>query len=95
MFVSVLSYKRAISREEPLFLAHRAFIEEHISASELLCSGPRTGANGGVVIAYGDDEAQVRAMLDGDPFIREGVASYELHQFTVGLLDPASTLAAR
>ncbi len=95
MFVSVLSYKRAISREEPLFQAHRAFIEKHVSDSEVLCSGPRIGANGGIVLAFGDDEVKVRAMLDEDPFVREGVATYELHQFTVGLLDPASTLSAR
>jgi uncharacterized protein YciI len=94
MFVSLLTYNRPISREEPLFQAHRAFIEHQVATSAVLCSGPRVGVNGGLLIAYGDDEAAIRAVLDQDPFVIDGVASYELHQFTVGLADPASSLAA-
>jgi uncharacterized protein YciI len=94
VFVSVLTYHREIDREGPLFLSHKAFVQEHIAASRLLCSGPRTGAPGGVIVAYGDDEAQVRELLEQDPFVIDGVATYELVGFKVGLADPASSLAA-
>jgi hypothetical protein len=31
--------------------------------------------------------------VESEPFVREGFATYELHQFKVGLADPASSLA--
>lgn len=93
MFVSILSFRRVVSHDDPLYAAHRAFLEEQVAASKVLCSGPRVGADGGVVIAYGSDEQQARALLDRDPYVSEGLASYELIEFKVGLCDPASTLA--
>jgi uncharacterized protein YciI len=92
MFVAVLTYNREFSREEPLFLAHRDHVVRHVEASEMLCSGPRIGANGGLMIVYGQDEAEARALVDQDPFVQDGLASYELFGFTAGLVDPAATL---
>jgi uncharacterized protein YciI len=94
VFVCLLSYHRDIDREGPLFAAHRDFVAEHVAAARFLCSGPRVGVAGGLVIAYGDDEAEARALFDRDPLVVEGTATYELHQFRVGLADPASHLAA-
>lgn len=93
MFVCMLSYARAIAPDEPLHLAHRDFVQEQVRASRYLAAGPRIGTDGGVVIAYGDDADAVRALVERDPYILEGVATYELHQFKVGLADPASSLA--
>lgn len=94
MFVCLLTYHQDIDREGALFAAHRRFVEQQIEASRFLCSGPRVGIAGGLIVAYGDDEAGARALFDRDPFVAEGVATYELHQFRVGLADPASHLAA-
>lgn len=93
MFVCLLSYHREIDRAGPLFQAHRVFVQDHVAASRLLCSGPRTGVNGGLIVAYGDDEQQARTLFDRDPLVVDGAATYELHQFTIGLADPASSLA--
>ena len=93
MFVCLLTYHRPIDREGPLFAAHKAFVQENVEAQRFLCSGPRTDVPGGVVIAYGRDEDRTRALLDTDPFVLDGTATYALHPFTVGLADPASGLA--
>ncbi|MDL5159654.1 YciI family protein [Actinomycetospora termitidis] len=94
VFVCLLSYHQEIDRESALFAAHRGFVEQQIADGRFLCSGPRVGVRGGLVVAYGDDEAEARALFDRDPFVVEGVAGYELHQFRVGLADPASHLTA-
>lgn len=94
MFVSILSYTREISRDEPLFAEHKAFVEAQVERSAFLCSGPRQEVPGGVMLVYGEDEEEVRATLDADPFVSAGVATYELVRFKVGLADPASSLAA-
>lgn len=93
MFVCLLTYHRPVEREGSLFAAHKAFVTEQVEARHFLCSGPMANASGGVVIAYGDDEGAARALLDTDPFVIDGTATYELYPFTVGLADPASGLA--
>lgn len=92
MFVSLLTYNRTLEHDDPLYAAHRAFVEDNISTGEFLCAGPRVGVSGGVIIVRGDDEDAARTTLDADPFVRERVAVYELHQFRVGLADPTSGL---
>lgn len=94
MFVSILSYHEEISREGQLFAAHKTFVESQVQAGALLCSGPRLDAAGGLMVVYGEDEEATRRLLDSDPFVADGVATYELYPFKVGLADPASSLAA-
>lgn len=94
MFISLLTYRRTLEPGDPLYGRHRDFIVRHTADHSLLCAGPRVGVTGGLIVAYGDDEAEVRALLDSDPFVTEGMAIYELHQFTVGLADPDSSLAS-
>jgi len=93
LFVSILTYNREISRQEPLFEAHRAFVETQIERGAFLCSGPRLDALGGLIVVYGDDQEVTRELLDGDPFVAQGIADYELYPFRIGLADPASSLA--
>jgi uncharacterized protein YciI len=90
MFVCLLTYHREIDRDGPLFAAHKAFVEEHIADHRFLCSGPRVGAAGGVIVARGTDAEEARALFDADPFVVDGTATYELVQFTAGLADPTS-----
>lgn len=90
MFVCLLTYHREIDREGPLFAAHRSFVEDNVAAHRFLCSGPRVGTAGGVVVARGTDEREARALFDTDPFVVDGTATYELVQFTAGLADPSS-----
>ncbi len=93
MFISLLTYQRELEASDPLYAAHRAFIVEHTEDHSILCAGPRIGVAGGAIVVYADDEVQARALLESDPFVSSGFAIYELHQFRVGLADPASSLA--
>ncbi|AEA22541.1 YciI family protein [Pseudonocardia benzenivorans] len=92
MFVCLLTYHREIDRDGPLFAAHKSFVQENVDAHRFLFSGPRIGAPGGVIVAHGQDEAAARTIFDGDPFVVDGTATYELVQFTAGLADPALNL---
>jgi uncharacterized protein YciI len=92
MFVCLLTYHREIDRDGPLFAAHKAFVQSNVDAHRFLFSGPRVGAAGGVIVAHGQDETDARALFDGDPFVVDGTATYELVQFTAGLADPALNL---
>jgi uncharacterized protein YciI len=74
-------------------VAHREFVEKQVGEGRFLCSGPRLDANGGLMLVYGEDAAAGRALIEGDPLVEAGVASFVLTPFKVGLADPASSLA--
>jgi uncharacterized protein YciI len=93
MLVCTLTYNRELEREDPLFVAHREFVEKQVAEGRFLCSGPRLDASGGVMLVYGEDPDAGRALIAADPLVDAGVASFELTPFRVGLADPRSSLA--
>jgi uncharacterized protein YciI len=93
MLVCKLTYNRELDRQEPLFLAHKEFVETQVGEGRFLASGPRLDATGGLMLVYGEDTAAGQALIESDPLVKEGVASFELTPFKVGLADPNSSLA--
>jgi uncharacterized protein YciI len=91
MFVVIGTYVRPWERTDEIFARHRAFMQEQMAAGRFLCSGPRDG--GSLVVAYGDDEPGLRALLARDPFAAGEYVTFEVYPFKVGLADPASSLA--
>jgi uncharacterized protein YciI len=93
MLVCKLTYDRELERDDPLFVAHREFVEREVAEGRFLCSGPRLDAVGGVMLVYGEDVEVGGALIEGDPLVAAGVASFEITPFKVGLADPDSSLA--
>jgi uncharacterized protein YciI len=93
MLVCRLTYDRELERDDPLFVAHREFVEKEVAEGRFLCSGPRLDAIGGVMLVYGEDADLGAALIEEDPLVSAGVASFELTPFKVGLADPGSSLA--
>jgi uncharacterized protein YciI len=93
MLVCKLTYNRELEREDPLFVAHKEFVEKQVGEGRFLCSGPRLDATGGVMLVYGEDAGAGQALIESDPLVDAGVATFELTPFKVGLADPGSSLA--
>jgi uncharacterized protein YciI len=93
MLVCTLTYNRELEREDPLFVAHKEFVEMQVGEGRFLCSGPRLDASGGVMLVYGEDPDAGRALIAADPLVDAGVATFELTPFKVGLADPGSSLS--
>ena len=81
MFVVLLDYLVPLEVIERHLGAHRAHLAEQYAAGRLLVSGPRLPRRGGVIIARCPDRAELDAMMQRDPFIRQGVASYRVVEF--------------
>jgi len=81
MFVIASTYTRPISREEAVVAEHLAFVDRCYGNGQFVASGPREPFTGGLIIAHGDSEDRVRALMQDDPFVREGVADYEFMHF--------------
>ncbi|MCU1480506.1 MAG: YCII-related protein [Subtercola sp.] len=91
MFVVIGENVREWSKSDTVYEKHRAHMVTHIEAHDFLVSGPRAGG-GSVIVALGDDEAALQAILDTDPLVTDGFMVFTVHPFIPGLHDPAVDL---
>jgi len=81
MFIVLLEYVRPLEELDRHVAAHRAHLAELFAARKLVMSGPQVPRNGGVIIARLETRGEVETMMQADPFIREGVATYRIIEF--------------
>lgn len=81
MFIISSTYSRPPT-DPALVTEHLAFLDRWYGDGLFVASGPRPERVGGLIIARGDDEGELRAVMEQDPFVREGVvAEYDFLQF--------------
>lgn len=79
--LAIIRYRRPLDEILPLVDEHRAYLRELQARGILLVAGPLDPRNGGaLLLRIPDDDvlASLDAIRDGDPYIRERVAQYEL-----------------
>jgi uncharacterized protein YciI len=81
VFVLLLTYIRPLPEVDALMREHVAWLNEQYDAGRFLVSGRRIPRTGGVIVARGDDRAQIEALAATDPFVSGGVATCEVIQF--------------
>ena len=96
MFIVMSTFNREWDRTDPDFLAHRAGIQANVESGRFLCSGRVSGetyGNSGIFIDMGDDEDDLRRLLD-DAYGRAGYVTYHITKVTPIFVSPTSGLAA-
>lgn len=81
MFILLLTYKKPLAEVERHLAGHRAFLDKHYAAGELVCSGPCDPRTGGVILGRGNDRTQAEALVREDPFHVHGIADYQIIAF--------------
>ncbi|MDR3707675.1 MAG: YciI family protein [Capsulimonadaceae bacterium] len=81
-FLLILTYAKPLEEVDAFLPAHKEFLSKGYEAGKILFSGRRTPRIGGVILVRGGSAEEVRAFEDGDPFVRNGVATYEIIEFT-------------
>ncbi len=81
MFVLLLTYTRPLDEVDALMRKHMAWLNEQYDAGRFLVSGRRIPRTGGVILARGDDRAEIEALAATDPFVAGGVATCEVVEF--------------
>ncbi len=78
--LAILRYRKDLEEVLPHLEAHRAYLRELKAKGLLLASGPLMPRSGGALLLRipGDETAQLDAIRDNDPFVKAGVAQYEL-----------------
>jgi uncharacterized protein YciI len=81
VFVLLLTYVRPLAEVDALMREHVAWLDAQYEAGRFLVSGRRIPRTGGVIVARGDDRAEIEALAATDPFVSGGVATCEVIQF--------------
>lgn len=81
MYLVLMNYVKPLEVIDELLPAHRAFLEANYRAGLFLVSGPREPRNGGIILAQAGSRADLAALLDQDPFVQQGAATYEIIEF--------------
>ncbi|HVZ94346.1 MAG TPA: SRPBCC domain-containing protein [Phycisphaerales bacterium] len=72
---------QTLTEEEKKILgAHAAYIRDQSLAGVVTAAGPCTDGKGpGIVVFHAKDEASARAIMEGDPAVKNGLFKTELH----------------
>jgi uncharacterized protein YciI len=88
MFVVILTYTKPLTEVDAHLEPHRAWLKRQYQTGVFVASGRQVPPAGGVILARGSDRAALEAILAGDPFGQNGVATYQVVQFTPNLTHP-------
>lgn len=82
MFIAILTYKQPLSEVDRFLTAHREYLAKHYAAGDFIASGPQTPRIGGVIMMKADSREAVEAIIAEDPFHINGIADYQIVEFT-------------
>jgi uncharacterized protein YciI len=82
VFIAVTTYTSSLTPDDPVLPSHWAYIEECYRQGLLVASGPQEPRSGGVLVLRGTDRGRAEAVMDDDPLISSGRATYRLVAFT-------------
>jgi uncharacterized protein YciI len=80
-FLILIKYKVDMAIVEEHTPAHREYLKSQYAAGRLLMSGPFVPRIAGVIWAQAASRDDVQAMIDSDPFYKNGVADWEVIEF--------------
>ncbi|OAH12540.1 YciI family protein [Streptomyces jeddahensis] len=81
MFVLELTYTAPLEAVDAFLPAHVEWLEKHYASGAFLASGRKIPRDGGVILAVGDDRAEIEKITATDPFVVAGVCAYRITEF--------------
>ena len=82
MFIAILTYKKPLSEVDRFLAAHREYLSKHYATGDFIASGPQTPRVGGVIMIKANDRTSVDSIISQDPFNINGIANYQIVEFT-------------
>ncbi len=82
MFIAILTYKKPLGEVDKYLKAHREYLAKHYAAGDFIASGPQTPRVGGVIMMKANSREVVEDIIAEDPFHINGIADYQVVEFT-------------
>jgi len=81
MFIIELIYKVALTQIDAHMKAHVAFLKKYYASGHFLVSGRKIPRDGGIIVAVGRDRQEIEAIIEQDPFCKQGLADWRVIEF--------------
>jgi len=88
MFVVLLTYVKPLPEVDRHMREHMKFLAEQYAARTFVASGRQVPRTGGVILARCASRAALAEILQRDPFVQHGVATFEIVEFRTSQHDP-------
>ena len=88
MFIISSIYRKPAEDVDKFLVAHRAFLDTYIQKGVIVAAGRKVPRIGGVIIAKGKTKAEIEKIMEEDPFVKEGVAEYEILEVELARFAP-------
>lgn len=89
MFVVLLRYTKPLDEVDRHMKAHMAFLRAAYREKLFITSGRMVPRTGGVILARAENKAALTEIMKNDPFVANGVATFEIIEFNNSQSDPA------
>lgn len=81
MFVIELVYKADLREIDAHMRAHVRFLKKYYAAGNFLVSGRKIPRDGGIILAVGEDRAEIERIIREDPFHQHDLADFRIVEF--------------
>ena len=81
MFIVALTYTAPLDVVDGLLADHRAWLDQGLAEGWLQMAGRKEPRDGGILIARGDNRADVEMKARTDPFFIHGATTFEVIEF--------------
>jgi len=81
MFIIELIYKADLTQIDARMKAHVAFLKKYYASGHFLVSGRKIPRDGGIIVAVGRDRQEIEAIIEQDPFCKQGLADWRVIEF--------------
>jgi uncharacterized protein YciI len=81
MFVIELTYKAELAEIDAHMAAHVVFLKKYYAAGNFLVSGRKIPRDGGIILAVGNSRRDIEAIVEQDPFYKQGLADFRIIEF--------------
>lgn len=82
MFLAISAYLKPLEQVDDERAEHLQWVEKRYENGDLLVSGRREPAVGGVLVVRAASIDALQALLRSDPFVISGMSHYEVIEFT-------------
>lgn len=83
MYVIDIHYTASLERIDDALERHRAYLQPQFDKGIFIAAGPKVPREGGVILAARIDRDALDAILETDPFVTEGLATYRVTEFRI------------
>ncbi|MDO5089658.1 MAG: YciI family protein [Leptotrichiaceae bacterium] len=82
IFIAMLTYKKPLDEVSKYRPEHLDFLDIYYKAGKFIVSGRQTPPTGGVILAHNVTKEELTIILKEDPFYKNGLANFEITEFT-------------